>query len=215
MAIDPEALYVQLGTLVQTMPELSRHPLSVATKQWLGRAYALVEAIGDEYDAGSFKAESSNLKSEISRHNAAFEIEIIIHRALARAELAAPASAQGAFIPIGHSFDAFAAVGKVFGGAIKNLLIVDPYMDEKMLTDFAPLAAEGISIHLLADQHNPKPSLPPAVRRWQNQHGAKRPLEARLTPPRSLHDRLIVVDGTATWVLTQSFNAIAEGHRSP
>ena len=42
-----------------------------------------------------------------------------------------------------------AAIGKVLGTAKRDVLIVDPYADEKALTDFAPLAREGISVRML------------------------------------------------------------------
>jgi hypothetical protein len=132
---------------------------------------------------------------------------------LAVAELKAPTAAQGAFIPAGNAFDALKALGKVLGGAKGDLLIVDPYMDEKALSDFAPLALEKVSIRLLADQHSVKPSLKPALRRWVLQYGAARPAEGRLASTKILHDRLIIVDGTHVWVLTQSLNAFAA--RSP
>jgi hypothetical protein len=54
-----------------------------------------------------------------------------------------------------------------------------------------------------------KPSLRPAVQRWTAQYGSIRPLEAKLSEPRTLHDRAIFVDGKGAWVLTQSFNAFA------
>ena len=42
------------------------------------------------------------------------------------------------------------------------------------------------------------------------QYGVKRPLEIRIAPPRKLHDRHIIVDGTDVWTLGQSFNALAQ-----
>ena len=106
-----------------------------------------------------------------------------------------------------------AAIGKVLGTAKRDVLIVDPYADEKALTDFAPLAREGISVRMLADEKDHKPTLQPARERWIQQYGTARPLEIRLALPRVLHDRLAIVDETETWVLTQSLNAFAA--RSP
>ena len=137
----------------------------------------------------------------------------MLHRALAVAEMRAPVSAQGAFIAAGNSFDAFAAVGKVLATATGDILIIDPYLDEKALTDFAPLAHEGVSIRLLADESAYKPTLLPASRRWATQYGTTRPLDVRLATARTLHDRVIVADATSVWVLTQSLNAFAA--RSP
>jgi hypothetical protein len=92
-------------------------------------------------------------------------------------------------------------------------LIIDPYMDEKALTDFAPLAPEGVTVRLLSDEKTCKPTLPPAASRWITQYGAKRPLAVRLAAARTLHDRLIIVDGAQVSILTQSLNAFAA--RSP
>jgi hypothetical protein len=54
-----------------------------------------------------------------------------------------------------------------------------------------------------------KPTLQPAAKRWETQYGDKRPLEVRLAPPRSFHDRVIIIDQMAVWILTQSLNAFA------
>ena len=210
MRLDPEALYHQLGRLVETMPDFAAPgPVPAATQQWLGRAAALVEDIGDLADIATLKVAANHLGSSSSTQ----QIIAVIHRALARAELLAPISAQGAFIAAGTPFDAFAAVAKILGTVQRGVLIVDPYMDEKALTDFVSVVPEGCAVRLLADQQSHKPSLKPAVARWASQYGAKRPLEARLATAKSLHDRLIVVDGKEAWTLTQSFNALAA--RSP
>jgi hypothetical protein len=63
MSIDPESLYVQLGRLVETMPDLARGPISAETNQWLGRAAALVEASGDVADFATLKVAAQNLGS--------------------------------------------------------------------------------------------------------------------------------------------------------
>jgi hypothetical protein len=68
-------------------------------------------------------------------------------------------------------------------------------------------------VRLLADQQYVKPGLKPATQRWTQQHGNSRPLQARLTAPRTLHDRLIAVDGKDAFTLTQSLNGLAV--RSP
>jgi hypothetical protein len=140
---------------------------------------------------------------------AASQIADIVHRALAVAELRAPAATQGSFIPAGNAMDAFTAMSKVLGGVSKDVLIIDPYLDERALTDFAPLSPEGVTIRLLADMKHHKPTLKPAAQSWGSQYGATRPLAVRIAPPRTLHDRALIVDGTQAWVLTQSLNAFA------
>jgi hypothetical protein len=138
MAIDPEALYIQLGRLLEAMPELTvQPPYSTSTHQWLGRVEALIDASGDKADLLEFQAATSQLKDMVKQWWAAQDVTRIIHRALAKAELKAPAAIQGSFIPAGNSFDAMAAIGKVLNQANQEVLIIDPYLDGKVLTDFA------------------------------------------------------------------------------
>jgi hypothetical protein len=217
-----EALYRQLGHHIATVPNLAQmdHP---EVMLWLGRAFALVAATGDGAAARRVKRLHKLLRTRISpdplkRNHELISLNVmelmdILYRALAVAELNAPSAVQGAFIPAGSPFDAMAAMGKVLGTAKTDVLIVDPYMDEKALTDFAGLTLAGVSTRLLADEANHKATLKPAISRWVAQYGASRPLETRLTPPRTLHDRLLVIDGTHAWILTQSLNAFAS--RSP
>jgi hypothetical protein len=160
-----------------------------------------------------FNTHVGSLGMSTMQLSAAQGLAVTVHRALAKAELKAPAAAQGSFIPAGNAFDALSAIGKILGRATRDVLIVDPYMDEKALTDFALLAPERVQIRLLSDLNSVKPTLHPAAARWVAQYGTSRPLEARLAPARTLHDRLIAIDGAVVWVLTQSLNAFAT--RSP
>jgi hypothetical protein len=210
MTIDPEALYLQLGQLVAEMPVLDgTGPITPEINRWLGRAAHLVEATGDTIDLVSIRLASDGLTTVLRERNAQ-TTAAVVYRALAYAEANAPASARGAFIAVGAGFDAFQAIAKVLSEAKLDVLIVDPYMDPKVLTDFAPLAAERVAVRLLSDSHSTKPeALIPAAGRWAQQFGTMRPLEIRLSAPRALHDRLIIVDGTLVWSLTQSLKDFA------
>ncbi|WP_184056715.1 phosphatidylserine/phosphatidylglycerophosphate/cardiolipin synthase family protein [Paraburkholderia sp. MM5384-R2] len=196
------------------MPDLHRPgPITVETNQWLGRAAALIEAtFGRSAEVITFKVAADNLDSALRDVNAQ-TIAATVHRALAKAELAAPAASQGAFIAVGESFSALAAVSKVLATARQNVLVVDPYADAKALTDFAVLAPEGVMVRVLSDADTVKPSLKPAAESWVKQYTGARPLEVRLATARSLHDRLIVVDDAQAWTLTQSLKDFAA--RSP
>lgn len=213
--IDPESLYTQLGYLIANMPDLTGPGrLSPSTLQWMGKAYALVAAAGDGNDAARFKNASDRLNTDlVFPEPTVRDIHNVLYRALGLAELRAPMAARGAFIPAGNAFDAMIAVGKVLQTATTDALIVDPYMDEKALTDFAVQTPVAVTIRLLADTASHKPTLKPAATRWIAQYGAARPLEVKLASTRSLHDRLIAIDGAEAWTLTQSLNALAA--RSP
>lgn len=210
MAFDPESLYRQLGQLVAETPlDLAGPaPISSDTHRWLGRAAVLVAEASPGFDNVmdpiTFTTASNGLAGVLRATNA-HEIVCVLHRALARAEANAPAAARGAFIPAGAEFDVIQVLSKVLGKAKASALIVDPYMDAKVLTDFAPLAEKGVLIQLLSDSKSTDPAaVIPAATRWIKQHGADRPLEARQTAPRLLHDRLIILDEREVWALSQS-----------
>ncbi|APC14435.1 hypothetical protein BLL42_01275 [Pseudomonas frederiksbergensis] len=213
MPIEPDRLYHDLGYLIAEMPDMATHQWQTAEGQrWLGRASALLEQSGSIMDAATFNAATERLSSNalIPGHPEAVQLmTTVLYRALARAELQASPSTRGAFIPVGETFSAFTAISKILTEARNTVMFVDPYADANLLTDFAVLVPEGVTILILADTSGRKAALAPAVRHWAQQYSSARPLEARLAPDRSLHDRLIIVDELESWSLGQSFNALA------
>lgn len=213
---DYASLYTQLGRLLEVAPSTTdtiafRTPEGL---QWLGRAHALVVEAGVSIgmDAVSFTSATRSLKDG-AYGNGLAEIFQILYRALAHCELRAPASLSGAFIAVGNSFDAYAALSKIFRLVKRDVMIVDPYMDETALTDFGVAVNDGVNLRLLADEAACKATFAPAAKRWVAQHGASRPVEARVSAPKTLHDRAIFVDGDKAWTLTQSLKDFAK--RSP
>lgn len=212
MPIDHQSLYIQLGQLIAGVPNFSDWPPTLEQQSWLGRASALIEAGGNSNDNIDIRVHMARMNTA-ARTSAIQDILIILHRSLARAELNAPVAAQGASIPTGASFDAHAAVGKILREGSHDVLIVDPYMDETILSDFISMAKQSVMVRLLSDQSSVRPAHGPSVHRWLKQYGANCPVEARLAERRQLHDRAIIVDGKEVWSVTQSFKDLAA--RSP
>src|SRR5713101_784302 len=122
MAVDAQSLYLQLRQLVAEAPSdlAAEGPISAETHHWLGRAFALITAgRSDKFDTLermdeiAFRSAADSLTNPLLRAHHAHEIIAILHRALARAELNAPAAARGGFIAVGAAFDAVQTVGKV------------------------------------------------------------------------------------------------------
>jgi len=213
MNITNENLYYQIGKLLEEMPDLTGgDPLSSKDQLWLGRAYSLIALGKSQADAINFKVLSDNLLGPLRDSNVQ-GITAILYRALAVAELDAPSSSQGSFIPIGKSFDSFNVLLKIFEKANTKILIVDPYLDAKVFSEYCVLAHEHIKIELLTDKQTIKPNFEPAFLNWKKQYLSSRPVEVRYSKPRTLHDRSIIVDERNAWILTQSLNSLA--HRSP
>ena len=213
-AADYQNWYHQIGRLLENAPDMSEpHSLkSAETLMWLGRGHALIEAIGRPIDAIAFASAVSRLRTA-AWQGAVTEIFALLYRALGHCEIRSPAETAGAFIPIGNTFDAFAAFSKLLQSATQEVMFVDPYLDSTALTDFGSAVPAGITIRLLADAKLHKPDLAPACARWVAQYGSSRPLEARLAPAKSLHDRALFIDGEHAWTLTQSLKDFAR--RSP
>ena len=210
---EAEKLYRQIGRLIEQMPNLaSPGAIPSETHLWLGRAYALVDKANVSYDSIDLKLAIGRLGSS-SRDHSITQIHSILYRALAALELASPEGASGTFIPVGNSFDAFAAISKLLQSAKNDVLILDPYMDETALTEFATALPDNINLRLMADKNDHRTSLIAAGQKWAQQYNATRPLALRLAAARSLHDRAIFIDGTTTYTLTQSLKDFAK--RSP
>lgn len=215
-AADWEALYHQLGQIISDEPKIPAGDKRGSSEvlRWLGRAEALIDEVSGVVDHHNF----GNLRATMLRTTLADaetqmrHIRGLLYTALAKAEMNAPTAAKGAFIPAGNSFDALTVVAGILRECKGSVLIVDPYMDAVTLTDFLPMAADGLPIRLLASGKQKSAGLPEAVERWRTQYAQVRPIELRLAPPRALHDRLIM-DDLSVWSLSQSFNAIAQ--RSP
>lgn len=216
MARTPEAVYQELGQLITQRPGLEgRGDYAVEQHQWLGRTSALMEEIADGRDLVDLRIAVGNLGIPLTRASGVTALMVLLYKYLARAEAAAPPEMQGAFIDVGHALTALQAVSKVFGQARNDLLIVDPYMSLSALFDFVTTAPNGISIRVLCDSQNQNlnADLRNGVARWKQQFGAGRPIEARASQPRALHDRLLIIDGNEAWNLSQSLKDLAG--RSP
>jgi len=203
----------RVRALVQTEPEYriigNDEQILPETLKWIGQLGALVDAM-------KLNRESLNLSTaerallQTQGRSGGMTIRSVLYKVLAQAELKAPAAAQGAFVAAGDQVDAYGAIAKILESANGQLLIVDPYMDATLVTDFLAATPEGVAMRLLADEASVKDTLVPVAQRWIEQHGKSRPLEVRFTSKRRLHDRLIVIDNEQVWSLTQSLKDFAK-----
>jgi hypothetical protein len=212
-ALAPEDLYRRLGRLLEECPAFGGiAPLSVEQLKWVGRAEALVVESNDLMAQAEFATARSSLARPTMRADGYENLMMSLYRVLGRAELASPPAAQGAFIPVGNSFDAYAAVAKIFASATADIFVVDPYMDDTTLLDFAGAVPDNVALRLLSDDATVRAALGPAATKWKAQY-PQRKLEVRLAPARVLHDRAILIDGKEAWTVTQSLKDLAK--RSP
>jgi hypothetical protein len=163
---------------------------------WLGKACHFIEKHGNVVDMGAMRAAMSAMGEPRSRLASVQSILGLLYKYLSRFEESLPADQQGAFIAAGAEFSAFEAMHKVVSKAQSSLLVIDPYFSVDALFDYMKSAQDGVQINVLCDSSSARtvPALSGADGRWNAQYWAKL-LGIRATPARSLHDRLIVVDG--------------------
>jgi len=208
MTTDLESLYLQLKALVSNIPDLDNRLITHETRTWLSRATVIVEKTAPE-DYISLSVACDHLGGNLHDLNVK-KILSIIYRSLARAELAAPVSVHGSFIPVDKPFIAINVINDLFKATNHSLLIIDPYADANLLFEFCVLAPEKIIIQILADEKHHKPGLNPAAKKWQLEYSTSRPIDVRVAPTKTLHDRIIIKDESEAWVLGQSFNGLAK-----
>ena len=200
------------------MPNLLVAIKSDDTLRWLARIRELAKPYLDLSDLVAFDNAVGTLM-HVSVDDFVLQIRMLLHRAMARAESKCVGSSAptGAVVQIGEAFKTFSEITSVIKGAKQEVFIVDPYMNETALTDFAIVASESVKIRLLtADTPQTlalQQSLQAASFRWIAEYGTKRPLETKKAAGRSLHDRVVFIDQTATWILSQSIKDFAV--RSP
>jgi hypothetical protein len=174
-------LYQRLTSLLGSL-DWDADPTTIRMK--MGQAYALTHEVGEMADSLTIREYSRNLP-KIYDDEKGF-VEAALYRAIGRAEIHATVATTSAYMAVGMSFDALAAIAKVFRQAKRLLVVVDPYADSTFFTDFAVLADPSIRIRIMGQPGNGG-AFAVAARRWLEQHTSDRPLEAKIAQPRSLH----------------------------
>jgi hypothetical protein len=209
MLLTPEKLYFDLGRLMAEMPELASGPITPGVQHWLASADALVKSSGSLAEALQLTVACENLDGPLRARNAETITEIL-HRVFAKTELNAPREVRGSVLLIGGDVDAYMAVRQLLGTVTSDALLVEPDAAGKVLADYAILAPERVTVRLLADEAQYKPSLISGVVRWRRRFGDDRSLMVRLAPANSLHERLILLDDGRAWVLRVPFSDLAK-----
>jgi hypothetical protein len=206
-----EELYGHFSNLVQTVPDFTR-PAHNEVDLWLAKLDSLLKLMNDTVGLLELRRHVAAHNQSIlitGSTNIARYINAILLRNHSFLELKLSPALRGGFIPVGSSFDGFKLVNQIFGRAQASLFVIDPYMDEKILTDFLISTSDNIEVKLLSDQLTHRPTLKVATEKWRLQYGASKPLATKLAAERTLHDRLIIVDDTEVWTVTQSFKDLA------
>jgi PIN like domain len=105
--------------------------------------------------------------------------------------------------PFGYS-EWPAVIRNILGSARQELFIVDPFVHERMFEIMDGWVSDGVAIRILTSQRGVSPEFAESASRWIERSGAIRSLVIRMFPGGGLHERVVGVDRTSVWVLSQS-----------
>jgi len=145
------------------------------------------------------------------RHLGVSTLMRLLYTAHALVESKLPVSTQGSYLPLQEPFTVLRAVRSVVERANTELFVVDPYLTDSILDQVVAQSGSNVAVRLLMDSKHAKErrALAVGVEAWKKQ-SVTRFLEARATPPKGLHDRMVVVDKADVWLVSQSFDALAK-----
>lgn len=203
-----EQSYAELKQLVAETPNLLTCDVhDPGVQRWLSKAYLSVEAVSGLADAIQIKVASDNLDGAIRKMNAQAIIGCL-SRALYRVEAQLPASNGNAFVQTGDLWGAFVSVSNLFGQAKNDLFVIDPFLDDSVLRDYADYLNAGVGLRLLTTKRaNHFARLLPALQKWNATH-ADRQVSLRALSDGTIHDRVICVDNRDAWIVTQSLKQL-------
>ena len=216
MATDPTDVlraHARITELIDNEPEFST--FGAPEHRWLGRVGALLREHLEMIDLASLSVAERGLGTPHGFVSGMHVIRNLLFRVQAELDAKLPAQVQGSYLPAASPMDAFVAVSRVLSSAKGSILIVDPYLDHTVLEGFLTTIPPGVALRLLADSSYVRlnAGLMAGADSWQRQYAAERPLQLRFTAAKALHDRLVIVDDSEVWLVSQSFKDLAQ--RSP
>ena len=201
--MEPQVLLAQLRALIERSPDLENYsPSSREHLVWLGQAHALVKRWNNT-EAFFLKNASDFLVMQATRPSNIATIFGTLHRAIADLELKFPVETQVSF-GAGDVYDFFKALNKLIASAEKSLFIVDPYLDPTVFDHYLTSRKPEVFVRLLLSKRAEE--IIPAAEKYTSQFGAV--LEVRRS--KTLHDRVIFIDGYSCWLVGQSVKDAAK-----
>lgn len=198
---DSESLLFEIEDVIRSMPPpktLGSDSTDVIA--WLGRASAAVHAWDPIKATMMFDGYVKGIGSPMSRefNDAVRGALVILHQAQndLRLKTIGPLSIS---ISKGKVFEYFDELRKVIELSHNDLLFIDPYLDADFVSRYMPFVASGVKVRLLGREKIT--ALVAAV----NTYAQQSPLLVSVRSSPQIHDRYLIVDGTACYQSGASF----------
>lgn len=213
MVLSDQDVYNRISHLLENVP--SKLTAYTDVLEWCTKADVLVEHLEVEAEDhcvadGIYSVQTGIRDSDLREINGGFiEIRTSLIRCLYRLEVKGGVQSDTSFIPAGNEFDALNAISQVFARANDEILVVDPYLDHVAFRDFLALSPKMTKICLLCSSKNMEQKIGASLKRWRSQN-PDHDIEVRGQNPGAIHDRLIIIDKSIVYLVSQSLNGIAK-----
>lgn len=201
--MESQIILAQLRALIERAPDFTNYsPTSREQMIWLAQAYALIEK-WDRGEAIGFKSACDFMSSSFMRDSSITKIFGTLYRAIAKLELLLPSNVDASF-GAGDVYDFFKALNRVIASAEKSIFIIDPYLDSSVFDHYLTSRKSDTTVRLLLS-HNAH-TLAPSAQKYIAQNGTV----LELSESKSLHDRIVFIDGYVCWIIGQSLKDAAK-----
>ncbi len=201
--MEPAILLAQLRALFERAPNFDEYTISSRDHMtWLGQGHALISR-WDSFEAVSFKSACDLMPMDLVRDTNVARVFGIIQRAIADLELKVPDATKTVF-DAGEVYDLFLALNEVISSAKTSIFIIDPYLDNTVFNHYLTARKTEVSVRLLLSKNADQ--VKAAADKYISQFGEV--LQVKKT--KTVHDRVIFIDGDVCWVLGQSLKDAAQ-----
>jgi hypothetical protein len=187
--------------LVQ-MPDLASFDKSnPAHTRWIGQTLALIRQV-NAVDAFKFDLAAGMVGIDIHKVNNYTEMHSVLEMVIATLELQNPDETQKVYGP-GAQYDFYRDLKRIVAGATKSVFIVDPYINAELFDLYVEKVIDGTNVRLLTSKFDSATEA--VIKKFQ----AKTSIDFQAKRSPDIHDRVVIIDGTACWVLGQSIKDAA------
>ncbi len=199
--IASEALLFEIEDVIRSMPPTNTLGSdSTEVIAWLGRASAAIHAWDPIKATILFDGHIKGIGSPMVRefNNAVRGTLVMLHQAQndLRLKTIGPLSIN---VSKGNVFEYFDELRKVIELSHNDLLFIDPYLDADFVSRYMPFVASDVKVRLLGREKIT--ALIAAV----NSYAQQTPLSVSVRSSPQMHDRYLIVDGTACYQSGASF----------
>lgn len=196
--IEKQIILFKLRELLENAPSFGdKAVFEVATpqRQWLAQAGALLSRL-DLSKKVEFKAAFNTLalywKPAINQIMG--QVADAIEEIKLELELDGRTDLGNAYAP-GDIYKFFADLKALINNAKTEVVIIDPYFNGEAFDAYLSTASNGVRIRILADKYSKD------IYKYIAKHKEQYKTTIELRSSEELHDRLIVIDNSSTWIM--------------